>query len=218
MSEETNGGATGADQAAELRAARAELARLQKLNDDLKSDNYDLREKNRQLKAKPIIEDGDVVLKGDDLKEWNAYRELGDPRALTKRLAAGDQAATELGEVRRAEVYQRAAKLLGYNPPIFARYAKGDKLDIVIEPHPKEKDADGKPKLVAYVKDRDDQKTPLADYADEHWAGETDLLKEPVARPGTPPSGPRPAMPAPTGGEITLIDQLRSSGYYGPAG
>jgi hypothetical protein len=212
--EQDKGGAGGADLTAELRTLIASLKKgeagvsdtLSKLVDRVIGQNAKYREKIRQLEAQPKVGEGQILLDGDEAKAWKVFRELGDPKDVRRALDQGRQAATELGEIRRAEVYQRAAKLVGYRPPIFAKYAKADNLDIVIEPHPKEKDGDGKPRMVPYVKGEGDQKTALGDYAGEHWADDLDLLKEGEVRAGTPPPGRRAAMPPPTGDEP---DELR---------
>jgi hypothetical protein len=221
MAEDTDAGATGAGEVAELRAelkaARSEVVSLKKSLDDFKSDNYDLREKNRQLKAR-LPEEGDLILKGDELKAWEAFQRLGDPRELKKRLDAGDRAATELGEVRRADSYQQAARLANFRPSVFAKFAKAAGIEVVVQPG-KQKDRNGDAVPVPFVKDEGDSLIPLTDYAAKHWPDDLDLLKEPDGSRGTPSLRDRRPPPAPSSGDGPSYEEyLAASGRYGPAG
>jgi hypothetical protein len=90
------------------------------------NDNYDLREKNRQLKQeldeakKKLVPDGAVVLTGDDAAAWAAYQKLGKPGDLEKALGERDAASQELTSLKRMDAVRKAAAAEKLNPDALA--------------------------------------------------------------------------------------------------
>jgi hypothetical protein len=114
-------------------------------------ENYDLRERNRQL----ALPDGAVVLPPEQATRWQAYQALGEPDAVTQRLTAAEQAAAELATLQQAERLRTSADAAGYRPTVLQRLAAGLALDL----------RDSGPVVL-------DGETaiPLATYAEREWA------------------------------------------------
>lgn len=103
----------------------------------LHGDNFQLREKNRQLQA---TIDGAVVLRDADKSSWEQYRALGAPGDIATKL-------------RGAEV-ERIASKAGYDADVFADLDRmaGGKLQYEV----KSETVDGKAVERVYVKDTAD--------------------------------------------------------------
>lgn len=82
---------------------------------EFQEDNYQLREKNRQLKAdldaaaKRVPADGAVVLSADDAKAWDAYQKLGTPADVEKAVTDGKTSGEKLAALERNESVRAAA-------------------------------------------------------------------------------------------------------------
>lgn len=131
----------------------------------LYGENYELRRDNSALKGR-VPAEGDVILKGDDLKRWQKYQELGDPADVRKSLDMGKEAVADRDRFRRAEGYEKAAQVAGLKPAVFRRLAEAEGLVIEIG----EVKQDGKAVPTAFVKGEGDSTTPLGDYVDTNWS------------------------------------------------
>lgn len=150
-----------------------------KVAEMLHGDNYQLREKNRQLQAQI---DGAVILRDEDKKAWQAYKALGAPAELATKLRQGE--------------LERVAGKAGFVPQVFAdldRMAGGrltyeSKLETV----------EGVQVERVYVKDTatpDVAPQLLSEYAKSQWAAYLPSLT-PVAAGGQSTQGV-PAATAP---------------------
>lgn len=148
----------------------------------LYTDNYELRDQIRTLKEQ-LPPAGAIVLAGDDVAAWEAYRALGAPDALTTALEEKDQAQGELATLRRASVLREAAEATGYNANVLTNL---DREALAYEL--REQTQDGKTVKIAYVKDGEGDAVPLSQYAEQHWTDFLPALRPEESRraPGTP--------------------------------
>lgn len=164
----------------------------------LHAENYKLRQKNATLKA-GVPGEGSVVLKGDDAKDWQKYRELGKPSEVKTSLESGRAAIEERDRFGRAEAYRKVAEREGLKPSVFGSLAERDGLVIEFVPG-KEKGKDGRAIEVAVVKGEGDSTTPLNEYVDQHWSDFKPALggesRDKKVLDATPPRRPF-GMPAP---------------------
>jgi hypothetical protein len=187
-----------------------------RLAETLYGENFKLRERLRKAEDR-VPGDTDVVLKGDDAKRWQVYRDLGEPGDIKKSLKAAESDAEDLGKLRRAESYRAAATVAGYKAEAFAPLAEAERLAVLV------KDVEGKDKKVvraAFVKGEGDQLTPLRDYVDSRWTAFLPALGGPEAEPfpkpnGTPPRRSLTAPPPPPGDAVDPIEaETRRYGHY----
>lgn len=137
-----------------------------KVAEILHGDNYQLREKNRQLQAQ--IE-GAVVLRDADKTAYEQYKTLGAPNEIATKLRQGE--------------LERIAGKAGYNAQVFADLDRmaGGKLQYEV----KTETVDGNAAERVYVKDISDpnaQPQLLGEYAAAKWAAYLPALQP------TPPS------------------------------
>jgi hypothetical protein len=178
----------------------------------LMAENYDYRDKLRDLKAK-LPADGSVVLAGDDAKAYARYKALGDPKDLEKAVTERDHFREEADGFRREKLHGEAAKLHGFKSSVLSRLVTTDGLELVILDG---KDKVGKPAKSAHVKGEGDKTTPLADYAKANWGDflpALQLAEQPSASPGGTPSyrtpAPRPLVGA-TNADGTPVRRVNS--------
>ena len=189
-------------------------ALLAKANNDaalvaqrLYDDNQKLRVKLRAAKGAAKPEDG-IVLQGDDVPAWTAYRALGKADDLAAAVKELDRIRGEIDGIRKAESHKLIAAAHGYKAGVLSRLIDQEHLDVSLEDDPKT----GKP--AARVKGANAQGkeewTPLPDYLGAHPVLKDylpALTLEPPSRaaPGTPtraaagapPPAPNPASTAP---------------------
>jgi hypothetical protein len=178
----------------------------------LYGENYELRRDNSALKGR-VPAEGDVILKGDDLKRWQKYQDLGDPGEIRKSLDSGKDAIAERDRFARGELYRKAAEVAGYKPAVFARLAEQDGLAIEIG----EVKKDGKAVPTAFVKGEDDSTTPLNVYVDSKWSEFKPALGgSSLAQGGTParPSLVQPRLDAEMDPLEAVRRGLANSGRY----
>ncbi|NCC94512.1 MAG: hypothetical protein EOM10_14750 [Opitutae bacterium] len=127
-------------------------------------ENYDLRERNRQL----AVPEGAVVLPSEHAAAWQAYQALGTPETLAEQLAQATKATATLAELQRAAHLRTIAEAAGYRPGVLQRLAA----DVTLELR------EGAAFVVS-----GETVTPLADYAAREWADFLPALQAP--EPGT---------------------------------
>jgi hypothetical protein len=172
-------------------------ARLAKMKGDAQAfafqlyrDNYDLRQKNAELRAR-VPAEGAVILTGDDAARWQAYTALGAPDEVQAALSEGSTAKAEAARLQRAQTVQQAAQAAGFKPAVLERLI-GD-LPLAL--------ADGKATVQTEAGAVD-----LAAHAEAAWP---EFL--PALRAGTDPAPPRvPSQPA---GGTTGAKQSAASSY-----
>jgi hypothetical protein len=164
-------------------------------------ENQRLSGRNTELQGQ-VPKAGTVVLSGDQVKAWNAYQKLGDPKDVATLLETGQASTVELTGIRTTEGLKAVAKSAGLNPDAFARLAKAegltpDAFEIVAS-----KDAKGKDVSSVVLKAKDDasKPTPIADLVANTWPEFTAALSPQVVTPAklTPGTPPGPNRPAPT--------------------
>ncbi len=212
-------GQGGGNQTPEFDATKAFEQLLAKNNNDsvalasrLWQENYDLREKNRQLATKVPGEDAVVITK-DDAKALKAYRDLGEPKDVKEELATGRASTTELTGIRKADAYKAVAEANGYEPKVFTKLATNEGLEIVETEAPGAKG--GKATKGYSVKNADGSTTPLSEYADANWGEFASSLKPASTKPpaGTPARSGRGTPPS-VQAEDKVIAQFHATGLY----
>lgn len=138
----------------------------------LMSENYNLRDKARELSAK-LPKEGEKVLSPDEIKSFEKYRSLGDIQSLESSLREKATLAEELGRHNRRATAVKAAKLSGLDPDLLAEIA----LDKGIEFSFKQSSKDGKAVETALVKDADDKEVPIDQFVSQRLAVYADALK-----------------------------------------
>lgn len=167
------------------------------LANQLYSENYQLRERNRQVAAQ-VPAQGSVVLTSEQAAQWAAYQQLGAPDALKTTLEGAQTAAQELTGLKRQATIRTAADAAGFKSTVLGQLAG----DLAIEV--REIETNGKKAPAAFVKGQDGQEVGLAQYAQQHWA---DFL--PALQAATPqPQGTQwPPQTGGQGGGADLIAQ-----------
>ena len=165
-------------------------ARLAKTNGDaqefamqLYHDNYKLRQRNGELRAK-VPADGAVTLSVADAARWSAYTALGAPETLTAALAEGTAATATATRLERAQTVRDAAALVDYRPAALARLI-GD-LPLVV--------ADGKAMVTTET-----GPVELTAHAAQAWA---EFLPALAATPSSTP------LPTQQGGQVSSGDAV----------
>jgi hypothetical protein len=124
----------------------------------LYDENFQYRQRIRDLEGR-LPAQGAVVLPAEDAARWQAYQQLGAVDALTQQLQAAQTAQSELTGLRRDAQLRQVAEVAGYKPAVLGRLAGELAMEV--------REAEGKKSVV--VKDGD-KETPLAEYAQTHWA------------------------------------------------
>jgi hypothetical protein len=151
------------------------------------------RERIRELEQR-VPGEGAVVLSGDQVQAWQTYSQLGAPTDLQQRLTAAEQAQQELAGLRRSEQIRGVAEAAGYKASVLERLAEGLTLEL------REEQREGQAARVPYVvsgEGQQQQATPLADYAQAHWA---DFLPALSAQQQQPAQGAGVTYPPQQGG------------------
>lgn len=97
--------------------------------------------------------------------ELDAYRALGTPDQLGKKLKDGETAAGEMARVKRAEAYGEKATAAGLAPKALVKLAEKEGF---VPDEVREEERDGKKVKVLYVRPADDEKAkavPLEQFA-----------------------------------------------------
>lgn len=159
-----------------------------------------------------LPKEGHVVLDPDGAKRWADYQALGEPSALSKRIADGEAAATERDDLKFQSHIGEVAGLAKWKPKVLADRIKASGIETLIKEEPDPKDPKGAKLRVPHVKLEGDKTTPLADYAKEHWGDYLPALQAEPAKAeslrGSPSfTGANPARPP----VVVKTDQPRRS-------
>ncbi len=117
----------------------------------LVNQTYELRDKNRELKAK-IPADGSVVLSGDDVARWSAYQAIGKPEDIRKTIKEHGDLTKLKADIDRTEEVKAVGKASGLDADKFVELAHGLTFDWVEEDVKGEDGKTAKVK-VPYIKD-----------------------------------------------------------------
>jgi hypothetical protein len=170
-------------------------------------ENREHRQRIRELEQR-LPGEGAVVLTGDQAQAWQTYSQLGNPAEVQQRLTAAEQAQQELAGLRRAEQVRSVAEAAGYKPNVLQRLAEGLTLDL------REQQVEGQTARVPVVvtgEGQQQQATPLAEYAQQHWADFLPALQaQGGPQPGPAQGGQGTTYPRQQGG-----GQQSTSNYVG---
>ncbi len=145
------------DQTAALKAFAADLYAAK---DDLKA-----------MRAK-LPPDGSVMLAGDDVKHYEAYKGLGTPAEIRKAKEERDTLAAENSTFKRDTELRGVAEKAGVKFAVLKALA-GPGLTF----EPKTVKVQGKDVEIMHVKDGEAAPVPIDDYAKKHWSEFLPALK-----------------------------------------
>lgn len=144
----------------------------------LYDENYTLRKRVKKLRsqvktATGAVPEGAVVLSGDELTQYNAYKQLGKPDEVRGKLDTIVRLEAEKATAQRTTAIAAAAQI--------ARY-KSDVLELALAPknlgvEVVEEEKNGQKVKVAYVKDGETRKV-LTEYAKDNWANLLPALQD----------------------------------------
>lgn len=131
------------------------------------NENKELRDKNRELKAK-VPADGTITATQADLDELAAYRELGKADELKAAVTERDELKNKVTQADRAKARDEAVKISGYDPEKFGALALAGEYDYSTKDGVgyATKEVDGKPVTQT-----------IAEVIAERAAGMDDVLK-----------------------------------------
>lgn len=195
--------APGNDPAAGLRSA---LQRHQNdamaLAAQLYSENFQLRERNRQLNAQAPAE-GSVVLSREQAAQWTAYQQLGAPDALQTSLQGAQQATARLAQLERTTLIRSVADAARWDAEVLAQLPGAGELTFEV----REIEADGKKRPAAFVTPKDGQATPIETYAQQHWAKFLPALAQSSAAPAPQGTNWPPQQGGASSGGTDILSQ-----------
>lgn len=148
-----------------------------RLAEKLFGENYGYRSEIRELKKQvgdlegKVPANGAVVLTGDDIAAWSAYKALGKPDELKQGLEERGQLQGKLAGMQRDGLVRDVADVAQYKPGVLANLdriarAEGKELTYSVRDVTQQ---DGKTVKAAFVKDGD-KELPLSEYAQTNWA------------------------------------------------
>ncbi|HMQ29152.1 MAG TPA: hypothetical protein PKD53_00425 [Chloroflexaceae bacterium] len=185
---------------------------LQRANNDamalaaqLYSENYQLRDRNRQLSAQAPAE-GSVVLTREQAAQWTAYQQLGaDPAALATQLQGAQQAQQQLVSLQRQQLIGQVAEAAGYKAAVLGQLPGSADLAFEL----RDVTVDGKAVKQAFVKPRDGEAVALSAYARQHWADFLPALAagQQQQTQGTPFPGQQPGGATPPADPVAAFAQ-----------
>lgn len=148
------------------------------LYDENHSVRVKLKEAREGLDAfKTRNPEGSVVLHGQDLADYNAWKALGKPAEIKAQLEEATKTKTELATAKATAARTKAAELLGFNGAVLQDRLEIAKLDLEIQ---EETDAAGAKKPIAKVRkagDANAQWESLAVVAERDWKDHLPALK-----------------------------------------
>lgn len=134
---------------------------------DLRSENYEFRDKIRDLKAK-LPADGAVVLTGDDAKSWGKYQALGSPKDLADARTERDTFRAENQKYQRDASIREVAELTYKGKDkVLAKVLDGVEVEII-----EVTGKDGKKTRVPHVNaaKEGDKPVPVVDFVEANHA------------------------------------------------
>lgn len=147
----------------------------------------------------------------EELASLDAWKALGTPEEITKKLEEHKAVEQQIEAHRREERFAEAGKLLEYKPEVLSTIAEMDGLDIVIrdEKDPKTQ----KPVKIPYLVDAAGKRIPVVEHAEKHWKVWAPALTAkqppPLVLRGSPVGGggpPRPPIGKVAGERRNLIN------------
>lgn len=128
------------------------------------NENYQLRDRVRQLEGR-VPAEGSMVLTGDQVTAWQAYQQIGDVATVQQRLTDGQTAISERDTLRRDGVLRDVAEMSGFRLSVLQGIRGATDLQYEV----REVDENGQRVRRAFVRNGETT-TPVADYANQHWA------------------------------------------------
>lgn len=197
-------------------AGKNDVTALQAIVRDFYHDAVDLRTKNRELarentQLKGKVKDGDIVLTGEEAKEYTALVKGSQGMKLSeipKALADGTAATSELTTVKRDKVADQLAKIVGHNAPLVRSLVRLHQLNIEVRKVPDPtgaRDAEGKVKQVeqAVVIPAGDKAEPVqwTEYVEQNLGDFREALAGSEAERNGNREPPAPRIPRQVSGE-----------------
>lgn len=160
--------------------------------------NREIREERDALRSRNP--QGSVVLIGEDVTRFNAWKALGEPTDLKAKLDSLATMQDELATAKRTATRAAAAKALKWKPALLNDRLDVEKLDVEVREEP---DAQGKKQPVAYArKSADAPWEKLAAVAERDWSEEHRKALQDTSTPvGSPAPNAAPlGLPFPNNG------------------
>lgn len=184
-----------------------------RLASTLYDENYQLREKNRELKSQ-APKDGSLVLDAEQAKKWAAFEALNvDPKELKKSLERLPELEKQNKELASMEALREVSDIGIDGSKLKLSVLK----DQIASKYPDaqftfktEKDKDGKEAKVAYIKTgKDSAETLFSEFANTQMADYLPALK--VSAEAQPQVPGNASDPQPAGGPTSFFDRLKTS-------
>lgn len=183
---------------AEHGSAEAALSVLAMKLNAVEADNARYRQQIRDLQGQ-VPAEGAVVLTGDDVANWQAYRALGAPDEIR-------QQREQFDALQRRQLLGDAAQAAGYKASVLETLAGSLALEL------RDVQVDGKPVRTPFVVPDDGDAVALTDYAQQHWS---DFLPSLALQETEGQGRPFPAqtpmgLPANSGIAQQYLDQMKA--------
>lgn len=165
-------------------------------------ENKHYRDQISELRGK-VPAEGALVLTGDDVTAYQAYKALGTHEEVKQAIEQRGQLQGQLDNLARESAIRDAAAAAGYKFSVLQDRDKVARIDGKLLSYAvREVEKDGAKAKIAYVKDGDLEK-PLAEYAQEQWA---EFMPSLVQGAQQVNGTPYPAQHAGTGGNQKPVD------------
>lgn len=148
--------------------ARRALGQLADENLAYRRQRKALRQQVEQLTAR-LPKEGAVVLTGDDAKAWEAYKALGKPEELKKKVDRSAELETKLADRDRQTVIDEAAGAVQYNKDVLGEEIRRRDLHLEMREVTETVNGQTVKKKVPHVRPAKDEKAtlePLTTYAE----------------------------------------------------
>lgn len=107
-----------------------------------------LRTQLAETRAK-LPKEGSVILAGDDVAAWEAFRALGKPDEIKATIAEHGTLKTQIAQRARQDLYGEISKSHGWNPAALADVPGIDEMDLIV----KDGTRNGKPAKIAHLRE-----------------------------------------------------------------
>jgi hypothetical protein len=178
----------------------------------LYDENYQLRKRVKRLRQEATsgaVPEGAVVLTGDALTAYNAYRALGSVEEVQSRLEDVRKLEADVAAAKRRDTMAKAAKVANFKLSALEPLAGGLTFEVVEEGTGEQK------KEVAYVKDGDNR-VLLEKFAEDKWPDLVTALRDTGTSNGNGTQWPRQNSEG-RSGPVDVVGQHLESTYVLPS-
>jgi hypothetical protein len=140
----------------------------------LLSDNFKLREKNRDLKRdleeaeQQVPAEGSVVLTKAEGERWTAYTALGKPEDVKKTIEEHGTLKTKVADAERMEQIRAASQVEGMSSSVLGQLAKAEHVFEIVTVKGDDNVEKKVANVVVTIGDKKETHT-LKAYAESHW-------------------------------------------------